>query len=357
MAFLAVFLTHAGLLPFGFMGVTAFFVLSGYLIIPILMGMRRGRTVGSFLGAFYGRRALRIFPLYFAYLFAALALSIAVTRIWGPVQELESLKSEFFWALTYTYDFYHATAAFGGTPLVTHFWSLAVEEQFYLIAPLVIWFLRGRGLVGLFWAIAIAGPLLRYLVIQVAASRMFGVTGDPQIVAWVFPFAHLDAFAIGGLAALAARNGSAKISARPIGMVAGGVVLLWVIASYPWHFAFLGDGALAVWGYSLFCIAIAALLMELQWSRRLGRDLDRTPLGYLGLISYGLYVFHMPVIWIVRSVFVGQRQSVTAVISLALTVMIAAASYHWMERPALDLKDRFFPRHAPDTAPDLRAGA
>ena len=346
LSFLAVFLTHAGLLPFGFLGVSAFFVLSGYLIIPILIDMREGQGIRRYLTAFYGRRALRIFPLYFGYLAVALGLSVLVLQSLGPVEELERFRAQFVWAATYTYDFYHATAPFEGTPLLTHFWSLAVEEQFYLVAPLAIWFVRGRGLLGLLWLTALTGPLLRFGVIHAASTGLFGITGSPDIAVWVLPFAHLDAFAIGGLAALAGTERVSRAAVRGVGLLAAGGMLIWILLSHPWHFGFLGDGAMAIWGYSLFSVAMGALLMELRSAPATGEALDRTPLGYLGVISYGLYVLHVPVIWVVQSTIGGARQLVIASVSLGLTVAIAALSFHLMERPALRLKDRFFPRHA-----------
>ncbi len=125
-----VLLFHQGLLPFGWVGVQIFFVLSGYLITRLLVEAR-GERLRSYLRTFYGRRSLRIFPLYFAVILVCwLALSAGIS--------LNGVAAGLPFAATYTYNLFHASSHFEHSKLITHFWSLCVEEQFYLVWPFLI---------------------------------------------------------------------------------------------------------------------------------------------------------------------------------------------------------------------------
>ena len=140
-AFLIVFFFHTRNLPVGWMGVQLFFVLSGFLITDILLRMKEQLPRREFFVKFYGRRFLRIFPLYYFYL-ALLAAFIFLL----PALDLQALNTELgkrflnhIWvAALYMYDFFHASALFERSRFFTHLWSLSVEEQFYLLWPLLI---------------------------------------------------------------------------------------------------------------------------------------------------------------------------------------------------------------------------
>ena len=135
-AFMAVYLYHVGVMPSGYVGVLAFFVLSGFLLTPILVDMRRELSGRRFFLNFYGRRWLRIFPLYYFYL-ALIAAAAGGQLIGRAPSVLQHATGQLVYALTYTYDFFHASSGYRFSPLLTHFWSLAVEEQFYVVWPLV----------------------------------------------------------------------------------------------------------------------------------------------------------------------------------------------------------------------------
>ncbi len=129
-AVLLVFLFHDTLLGCGWIGVQIFFVLSGYLITGLLY-RAKGVPFGQYVREFYGRRSLRIFPVYFAIL----------TLFWTASRlglEMHGLRAGLPFAYTYTYNWYHTTAGFEHSRLISHFWSLCVEEQFYLIWPCLI---------------------------------------------------------------------------------------------------------------------------------------------------------------------------------------------------------------------------
>ena len=200
-AFLIVFFFHTRNLPFGWMGVQLFFVLSGFLITDILLRMKEKLPQREFFIKFYGRRFLRIFPLYYFYLILLAALIFLL-----PALNLRSLNVELgrgflnqIWvAAVYLYDFFHASAFFERSRFFTHLWSLSVEEQFYLLWPLLI-FLVPRGKFKQLCLTAIGlGFLFRLGITLIYRAEAFSfLLNDPQQAVNVLPFSHLDAFAFG----------------------------------------------------------------------------------------------------------------------------------------------------------------
>src|SRR6185369_17123224 len=140
-AFLLVFALHTNYLQMGWVGVSLFFVLSGYLITGILLDMKKKLPRREYFIKFYGRRFLRIFPLYYFYL-----ILLAIFILILPSLKLNLLNAELgphyfnqIWvAALYVYDFFHASAFFERSRFFVHLWSLSVEEQFYLLWPLLI---------------------------------------------------------------------------------------------------------------------------------------------------------------------------------------------------------------------------
>ena len=150
-------LLHFGYLNGGWIGVQAFFVLSGFLITGILLA-DRDAPLRAYLRRFYWRRTLRIFPLYYGYL-ALLAVSYALRGV--PAEFADDAGALF----TYTYNFTRATD-FTPTPFFTHLWSLAVEEQFYLVWPFLVHALSRRALVALACALVAMAPAFRFALAQ-----------------------------------------------------------------------------------------------------------------------------------------------------------------------------------------------
>ena len=122
LAFFAIFFTHANGITFGhigiaggYVGIQAFFVLSGFLLTPILIEMRANLNNRDFFVHFYGRRALRIFPLYYSYLLVVAIVSYWVLSVYGQSilqVQLDRFIRQLPWTMTYTYDFYHASIYF-----------------------------------------------------------------------------------------------------------------------------------------------------------------------------------------------------------------------------------------------------
>jgi peptidoglycan/LPS O-acetylase OafA/YrhL len=327
-------------LHLGSQGVKLFFVISGFLITGILLDCKSeverapdiiGR--GFMLRQFYARRILRIFPPYYA-----LLLLIALFAATRPAESawIHSLKFH----ASYTSNFWFAVNGnFAPWPTV-HFWSLAVEEQFYLFWPLFMLWLPRKHLWSAIMVLIISGPVFR--------AAMLGYSGS-EFAGFLTP-ACFDALGLGALLALSRTIPRAKAVIRLLGLVS--LIALSIIS-----FAFLIlDSALlikyvqAVLVETLWALAFAALVSKASegFRGRAGYLLNFRPLRYLGRISYGLYLYHLPIIFFVvicseklqlRSLSDGPiRLIVTATVS----TLVASLSWHYFEEPINRLK-RLFP--------------
>ena len=350
LAFLAVFAFHIGVLPLGYLGVQAFFVLSGFLLTPILVEMRESLPTRNFFISFYGRRMLRILPLYYLYLFVVLLISLLLINLkhYGGISEIDRFVQQAPWAFTYTYNFFYASVFYKDTPLLTHFWSLAVEEQFYLIWPLFIFFVNRKCLKKFLLAVLLAGPLLRLLIAII--SRSGGIpflSQQADLVIYALPFSHFDAFAMGGYFALYQASDRTSIQTLlllyifiPLGYLAqylstGGVNLL----SFG-YVPFMQNQYIL--GYSFVNFVFAKIIIQGRDGKFFPVLFDNPIFNYLGKISYGLYVFHYPIIWLVRYMYPLQANLRTGLPALALTIIIGAISYELFEKRFIEMKDSFF---------------
>lgn len=331
LAALAVVLYHdlQGAFFLGWSGVDLFFVLSGFLITRILL--EHGGSAG-FLTAFYARRALRIWPLYFAVLGACVLANELATTGW-PFPRAALLQH-----LTFTQ---HVQSNWGSPPspappTVGPLWSIAVEEQYYLLWPAVV-LAVGRGRV-----VRAAATALAIVVL----ARAFG--------AWATAFlGRADGLLMGSaLAALVVEATDAPERRRlSRGLLLLGALSLAPLAVYAWRWwgnphpreHWLGLPALgALWTATVgLCVLHAGhrWLAPLRWR----------PLRAVGTRSYALYLFHVPVLVYgpplvhrlgVRSVLVAE------LLTWCLLAAAVAASHAWFERPILALKRHFpYRRH------------
>ena len=354
-AFLLVFALHTDYLHVGWIGVQFFFVLSGFLITGILLDMKKSLPPRQYFSKFYGRRFLRIFPLYYFYLLLMTGVAIWLISIAYRPNYMKLFLDQARYAVFYVYDFFFATKFAVNSHFLDHFWSLSVEEQFYIFWPMLILLIPEKALKKLFLSFIVLGPLFRLAFLLIYQSGELRFLANP--VEWFIyplPFSHIDAFAFG-----------AYISRYPIPKAKKQffllLVLLPIIGYGTQYFAtggigklsafgfpiFLGNAYQFIWGYSLLNYFFAVTICTVAMEGLFLRFLDWKPMQYLGKISYGLYVYHFPVIW-----FVGRvrdlglpeptAKALTALISFVATLLIASASYHLMEKPLLNLKDRFF---------------
>jgi peptidoglycan/LPS O-acetylase OafA/YrhL len=358
LAFFAIFLYHVNPGPgylglqAGYLGVQAFFVLSGFLLTPILIDMRASLNRRDFFIHFYGRRALRIFPLYYSYLVVVTIVSFVALSllVHERIIPLDRFIEQLPWTMTYTYDLYHASNYFEPTPFATHFWSLAVEEQFYLVWPLAIYFIPTEYLKRFLLLVILAGPLMRLSLAMVLDAHILPTLGQTGLAIYILPFSHVDAFAIGGYFALYGKSRSNYLVWLSIlSVVALGMVTSWLSGrEFQWdqlgYGPFMQDSYKYVWGYSVVNLMFAYVLVHVRDKAFLPTIFENRLLVYLGTISYGLYVFHFPILWTVYSTMYKLPVIVQIAITLLITVIISALSYEFMEKRMINLKNKYFAR-------------
>jgi peptidoglycan/LPS O-acetylase OafA/YrhL len=293
---------------FGQTGVDLFFVLSGFLITMILMDCR-GRDWGE-IRRFYLRRTLRIFPLYYGYLGLCLALGSGVS-VW-------------YWV----YGENIAVALKPGLVGPAQFWSLAVEEQFYLMWPFLVIFLPRRMFVRAAWGIVLGSLVLR---VAFAIAR-------PEFTA--ISILRFDGLAAGGLVAIYYRRGTLGQlrGLLKVGMILGVGLLAfewWMTHGngLPWVMAVKYSSAALLYGAAIgLVIATRATVMH---------AILRAPvMRAIGRVSYGMYVFH-PAIFHWLPPHLGHMPlPVEFAVCLGVSYLISAASFYGMERHFIGLKDR-----------------
>lgn len=356
MAVLAVLAFHVDGFKFGFgwQGVQFFFVLSGFLITGILLRMKDTLPVKQYYYKFYGRRFLRIFPLYYFYL---LILTIALWKSdlihFQPLQnELQNvIQPQLPYVYLYVYDFFYASSAFQATAFVTHFWSLAVEEQFYILWPLLIFFTPKERIKGLFLFTIVLGPVFRLIIYFVYSSRLFPFLLDsPHLAIYALPFSHIDAFAMGAYVSQfeipnSRRQLTILVCTMPLlgylaQYLAVGIIELNTLGyEFKMHTAYK-----YIWGYTLLNYLFALIIQNVYREKLFLRVLDHFTLRYLGKISYGMYVYHVPIVWFVSNLLPGEHSSIFMFfVILMATTLVSSLSFYLLEKPISDLKGRFFP--------------
>jgi peptidoglycan/LPS O-acetylase OafA/YrhL len=312
----------------GDFGPTAFFVLSGFLITRLLERERTKRGTVS-IPRFYLGRTLRIFPAYYAFLLVSYLLDARAGQRWSNAFLVD--------AVTYTLNYFNA---FNGHPTTSlaHAWSLAVEEQFYILWPLVFIILAARGrrtiLVGVGLA-ALAGIVWRSWLI-------LGVNVDVSYVYNAFE-TRFDNLAVGCLLALALEHQRVLAAAEWCGRKSWYplVTLAFLLMSrtilpgvYHYSIGFTIDALLVAIG-----IVQLLQLSETRWWGWLEWSVVR----YIGAISYPMYLYHAWGASIGRRL-PGDYHELEFLAGVVATIALAAASYHLIELPALRLK----PRRAPE---------
>lgn len=352
-AILMVFFFHAGALACGYLGVHLFFVLSGFLITGLLIRTKE-QNFGSFLTGFYGRRVLRIFPVYYLYLlimFLLTLIPLAVSE--KPAAELQILKHQLPYAVSYLYDFYHASSAFVTSRFLTHFWSLAVEEQFYLIWPFLIFIIPNKHLKTFFIAVIILGPFIRFTESIMHSMPMLSgyFVKEQNLFINVLPFSNIDAFACGALFTLRpAKTKPGTILALFVAVVGIGVLTEYVMTGHIVATAFgyrpsMEDSHKSIWGYTAINILSGIVISAVSQKQFFPGMFSNKVLNYVGKISYGLYIFHYPIIllFLSRGFINGMPLVVRILAALLLSIGVSALSYSLFEKKFLGLKDKFFP--------------
>ena len=334
-------------------GVDLFFVLSGFLITGILFD---AKGAGGYFRNFYARRALRIFPLYYGVLVVALVILPQF-----PHPKLAKWSgtggSEQFWYWSYLSNWrigwvgYHHGILDGS-------WTLAIEEQFYMVWPLVVAALGRRSLAKVCIGLIVAAFVERVALIA---------AGGPAMGVHTFTTSRMDTLAVGALIAMLARGpgglGALMAPARWVGAAAAALVALpWLTG---WMPAGLAGAVVHSAGYSATAAAYGALLILAVGAppgSRLARSLTWRPLLVLGTFSYALYLFHYPILGAIRDLAYGPArfprvlgsplpgQLLFYAVATPPAVALAWLSWHLYEQPFLRLK-RYFVPGRPGAAP------
>jgi peptidoglycan/LPS O-acetylase OafA/YrhL len=311
LAILAVFFHHAGHVPLLWMGVDMFFVLSGFLITGILLRLKAENQSHFF--TFYSRRIRRILPPYIVFIaLGSLCFVVKWRECW------------------YWYAFFGANIAEvlhrGAGVAFTPLWSLAVEEQFYFVWPVLILLASERNIRRICWLLLILVPISRALVTPFTSSHFF--------VYFLTPF-RMDLLCAGSLVALAWRRDPTRFSrwrtsAMLVGVAAGlGIA---VLSRLPQFRTSANSILFNSVGYSLSVVFFSAVLMvSLGLNARglISRFLNSPGLRYIGQISYSMYLVHMAMIILTSSL--TTNLSLRIGLALALTIVYSALSWQFME--------------------------
>lgn len=295
----------------GTTGVTVFFTLSGFLITALLLaendhgGIRRG--------AFYMRRARRLVPGLLVCVALAVTLELAIT---GRIADGDMIGG----SLTYTANFVMADGSWGDPTLLGHMWSLAIEEQFYLVWPLALLLpvrLPRRWAIVTLGYLALASVLLRHLMWNDGA-------GKTRI--WMGTDTRADAILIGCALAFALHGRTIR-PASTWWAIGGGAALAMLL---PWRLT--ADAETVAVTVPLVAALAAATLIYFGVTSERHTILESRALRYVGSRSYGLYLYHVPIVTALR--FAGPDSMTAAwLIALPLTVATAELSWRYVEQP------------------------
>jgi peptidoglycan/LPS O-acetylase OafA/YrhL len=340
------------------------------LITGILLKMKAGLSAGQYFKSFYGRRFLRIFPLYYFYLFL-LGLAAWQTDMipFKFIQrEIQSVvQPQLPYAFFYVYDFLHASDGYIHTPFLSHLWSLSVEEQFYIVWPLILMLTPNEKLKPMFLTAIVLGPILRWITYLIFQSQAFpSLLDSPHLAVYVLPFSHIDAFALGAFVSqFSLPKPRVQLAALAVIIPALGFGTQYLtqgeirLDTLGYEFMLIGAYKF-IWGYSLLNYFFALIVHAVHRTGMWLVFLETPVMRYLGKISYGMYVYHYAVIWFIIEAQNKNREALdlsinygmgrTYLLALLATTLIASISFRFLEKPINDLKDRFFPV-TPSSAP------
>ena len=327
---------------FGWVGVDLFFVLSGFLITDLLLNSQNKK---NYFRNFYIRRFLRIFPLYY--------LTLIIFFSFAPyffsqqnIGEYHYYSQNQIWFWSFLQNWFFVDKGLSSSPFLSHFWSLAVEEQFYLFWPLVLFLVKD---------LRKARILTISLILIVLVMRVYiwiQYPGD-MVKYYCNTLTRIDSVLMGCLLSIYIKSGR-EFSGRTVKIVLGFCLLYFAMSfgvmknvknTNPF-FSTIGYTVVSVFFATVIYVFIKGNRQGLQWLQQ------SYALKYIGKISYGIYVFHIPVYLILSSAFMDVfRQDLglsylnalllIAIISLFLTILASAVSFHFLEKPILSLKKHF----------------
>lgn len=293
----------------GMLGVYLFFTISGYLITGILI--KQESSGGIKVADFYIKRALRIWPIYF----------IALVILYFGWTEFD--RGHILWQALFASNILSGME--GKIVFPAHFWSIAVEQQFYLLWPFVIIFFRKR-LALLCVAMIVIGPLSRWYFYEFVRNiqlSAFSLTSN------------IDFIAAGALLALSENRAAAfsKLIIDAIGFVSIGIVMIIILSTGRLH-------ETSLWWVDTCVAALSVWLLSWLSRNEVGRRMISNPAAmYLGKISYGIYIYHLMIGYYIADK-IGARLNQLEYIGICFftTIAVASFSWHFIERPILSFK-------------------
>ncbi len=302
----------------GFVGVDVFFVISGYLITSLILRGLQGE--GFSLRRFYERRVRRIFPA----LFVVLAATCAAGTIVLLPGELEALGRSTLATLGFASNIlFWSQSGYFAAPALTkpllHTWSLAVEEQFYIVFPPLIFAVCRWRRSSMPWTVlALAGVSFAFSVYQV---------GTDDAAAFFLPFGRAWEFLAGTWLVVSPWRDRELRSVRQVAGWAGLAAILAAAVSYDGRTDFPGHGAL------LPVLGAAALIWSGERGHPVTRALSTWPAVSIGLVSYSLYLWHWPVLVLARAWLVVPPTPLQTAGLVVLSFVLATATWRWVEQP------------------------
>jgi peptidoglycan/LPS O-acetylase OafA/YrhL len=332
LAVASVLLYHDSLLiPGGFLGVDVFFVLSGFLITSLLVDEQR-RTGAIDLRHFYLRRALRLFPA----LWALVAVGVVFALIFPRAPQSPHIWRGVVCSLIYVSNWVNAKDAFALGPY-GHTWSLAVEEQFYLIWPLILIVLlrttrRGRTLFRITLSLAALSALWR-LALSLHGSSPWRLYNGSDTRA--------DSLLMGcatAMAMMSARSLSSGSRRWLRWLAVGSVVFIgYLMATTSLEWIGYGRGMFSAVALATVTVLVALLTNSDWW---LTRALSSRPFVWVGRLSYSLYLWHYPIYQFMKPERIRIDPRLVMVLRVCASVIAALGSFYLIERPFLRLKSR-----------------
>lgn len=309
-------------------GVDLFFVLSGFLIGGILLDHRQAP---HYFKAFYARRISRIFPLYFSWLILFIGLIWSAPQFTStpPLAELFARPMPLWTYLTFTQNFAMGAASTLGPHWLGITWSLAVEEQFYMLLPMLICFVSPQRLPLTLLAFILFSPPLRGIITF--------LVGNPVPAYVLMPF-RADALMLGVLCAYVVRQKHLKdLLARHIRILYSAlVVLLMGVVFLTLNFPTAGSQEMLIGGYTVFALFYSCFLLVAITERQgIVTAIARNKLlRWLGMLAYGVYMFHQAVIWFVHGLILRQVPRIQTLPDVLLTlvafgIVLLIASISW----------------------------
>jgi peptidoglycan/LPS O-acetylase OafA/YrhL len=312
---------------FGNSGVSLFFVLSGFVITRILLSSIHSK---DYFKSFYIRRILRIFPLYYFALlcyyyipYLASAFNIHI----GYEYPLNYTQIYFF---TYLQNLAHTFNWEASGP--SHFWSLAVEEHFYILWPALVYFFYKRStqkLIYATYAIIIIPIFIRFIMLH----HNYGIDH--------FTFTRIDQLSMGCLLAIFEKEGKLQKSYQKLYYIIlflGSALFVYCIFASELHTDTFKHTALG----AIYFSVMALVIIYSPNNKTIFKFLNFSIVQYLGRISYGIYVWHLIVLTTIIKFYKTPWAILNLLLVIVITVIVASLSYYLLEKPFLKLK-RFFP--------------